>query len=46
MDIRFEFEIHDVPNERVAEDIRRGIQEYLLDNHQTDMFIEFEDVTE
>jgi hypothetical protein len=45
MDIKFEFEIHGVPNATVAEDIRRGIQLYLLDNHQTDMYITFEDVT-
>lgn len=44
MDIRFDFEIHGVPNERVAEDIRRGIQLYLLDNHQTDMWITYEEV--
>lgn len=46
MDIRFDFEIHGVPDKIEAESIAASIMRVLRKDHQTDMWITYEDVTE
>jgi hypothetical protein len=45
MDISIPLIIKGVPDEKTAKNICDGIRLFLLDNHATDMFVTFKDVT-